>query len=121
VRKKSSRVGTTIDPATFWKGTVAQRGGRALHDRDRGNDHLVRQLGEHIYMAFPGASLRSVGGAPVYAASDGLKGKEGEDYHLAFDHAGRYKLGRYPPGWLAKDRAEQAVRTKAMWAERRKR
>ena len=40
---------TTIDPATFWKGTVAQRGGRALHDRDRGNDHLVRQLGEHIY------------------------------------------------------------------------
>jgi hypothetical protein len=41
--------GTTIDPATFWKGTVAQRGGRALHDRDRGNDHLVRQLGEHIY------------------------------------------------------------------------
>jgi hypothetical protein len=74
-----------------------------------------------LYMAFPGASLRSVGGAPVYAASEGLKGKEGEDYHLAFDHAGRYKLGRYPPGRLAKDRAEQAVRTQAMWAERRKR
>ena len=40
---------TNIDPTTFWKGTAVQRGGRALNDRDRGNDQLVRLLGEHIY------------------------------------------------------------------------
>ena len=74
-----------------------------------------------LYMAFPGASLLSVGGAPVYASSEGLKGKEGEDYHLAFDQAGRYKLGRYPPGRLAKDRFEKAAKSGAVWAERRKR
>ena len=49
----------------------------------------------------------------MYATSEGLRGVEGEDYHLAFDHAGRYKLGRYPPGRLARGRVAKAAETDA--------
>ena len=66
-----------------------------------------------FYMAFAPPALRRGGGAPVYATSEGLRGVEGEDYHLAFDHAGRYKLGRYPPGRLARGRVAKAAETDA--------
>ena len=74
-----------------------------------------------LYLAFPGSALRRGGGAPVYATSEGLSGEEGRDYHLAYDCAGRYKLGRYPPGPLRRDRVRKARETDEEWARRRRR
>ena len=72
-----------------------------------------------IYVAFPGTTLRREGGAPVFATAEGLRGEEGQDYHLAYDRAGRYKLGRYPPARLAADRVARAAGREKTWARRR--
>ena len=74
-----------------------------------------------LYMAFPGTTIRREGGAPVFATAEGLRGEEGQDYHLAYDRAGRYKLGRYPPARLARDRATRAAGMEEAWKRRRRR
>ena len=74
-----------------------------------------------LYMAFPGTAIRREGGAPVFATAEKLQGEEGQDYHLAYDRAGRYKLGRYPPARLARDRAKRAAGIEEAWKRRRKR
>ena len=60
-----------------------------------------------LYISFASERRTQEGAAPVFASKQGLhRGVEGVDYHLAFDEAGRFRLGSQP---LGRPRAGPAV------------
>ena len=88
-----SRTGTVVRP-TMERGHALAFDATGPH---RGPGVAAGETGTPrvaMYFSFASSSLQAEGAAPVFALKDGLKGRLGEDYHLAFDSNGNMGQAR---------------------------